>query len=132
MTLKTLNPLLIEKYRVPEDVKGVLVESVDPRSNAAELFGRGDVITEVRYKSESVIVVTPQQIEEFVEKVRKKLPTNSNSDDSSEISENTILFLVNRQGNARFVPLNIDEKASSNDNSDEDVEKEKPKKRRKN
>lgn len=132
MTLKSLNPVLIEKYKVPEDIKGVLVESVDPRSNAAELFGRGDVITEVRYKNESVVVTAPQQIEEFADKVRKKLPARPSNDESSEISENTILFLVNRQGNARFVPLNIDEKSSLNDDSEGDSEKETPKKRRKN
>jgi hypothetical protein len=111
MVLKTLTPVLADKYRVPDDVKGVLVESVDPRSNAVDLFARGDVITEVRHKSESMTVTTPAQIEEFALKIKKKIASSpAPENDSGEIVENTILFLVNRQGNSRFVPLNIDQK----------------------
>lgn len=132
MVLKSLTPVLIDKYRVPEDVKGVLIESVDPRSDIAELLARGDVITEMRYKSEAVVVTSPQHIEEFVEKIKQKMPPSTDSmNEEGETTENTILFLVNRQGNFRFVPIAIDPKQLSTDDA-KGSEKEKTKKRSKN
>jgi Do/DeqQ family serine protease len=47
ITVETLTPELAQQVNVPESVRGVVVDSVDPDSGAADVIGRGVVITAV-------------------------------------------------------------------------------------
>ncbi|MFX4221048.1 MAG: PDZ domain-containing protein [Thalassobaculum sp.] len=90
--LATLTPQLREQYGVGEEVSGVVVTEVDDTVDAADKGLReGDVIVEVA-----------QDEVRSLEDVRKLV------EDHRANGKKTILLLVNRQGEQRFIPLRID------------------------
>lgn len=105
MILKPVTPILVDRFRLAEDTKGVIVAFVDPRSEAAEKgVAAGDVISEMRFKNETIIVNQPQQVDELVHKLIKSLPA---VDQKEDVQENKILFLINRRGSLRYLPLKV-------------------------
>ena len=94
MQLSQLTPELREKFEVNEKTKGVLVTKVDEGSTAAERGIRaGDVIVEVAQEE----VTAPAQ-------VAKKV-TEANTQ-----GRRSVLVMVERQGEQRFVGLPVDNK----------------------
>ncbi|MBI3708792.1 MAG: DegQ family serine endoprotease [Proteobacteria bacterium] len=92
MTLSPLTPELRERFEVPERTRGVIVTKVDDGSNAAERGMRpGDVIVEVAQEE----VTTPGQV---VAKVK----------DAKSGGRKSVLVMVERKGEQRFVGLTID------------------------
>lgn len=89
LTLAPLNGTMREDFGVPEDIEGVVVTEVAPNSAAAERgIGRGDVIIEVGQ-----------------EPVRDPAGVASRIRDAREAGRRTVLLLVSRQGDSRYVPL---------------------------
>ncbi|WP_439817991.1 DegQ family serine endoprotease [Zavarzinia sp. CC-PAN008] len=94
MTLAGLTPELRTKFEVAEDVKGVVVTEVKPDSAAAEKGIRaGDVIVEVAQKEVGVPADVGAKIDEVQKGDRK-----------------SVLLLLNRAGDLRFVALRLDPK----------------------
>ena len=94
MQLSQLTPELREKFEVSEKTKGVLVTKVEDGSTAAERGIRaGDVIVEVAQEE----VTAPAQ-------VAKKV-TEANTQ-----GRRSVLVMVERQGEQRFVGLPVDNK----------------------
>jgi serine protease Do len=90
--LATLTPQLREQYAIAEEVEGVVVTEVDDTVDAADKGLReGDVIVEVA-----------QDEVRSLEDVRRLV------EDHRTNGKKTILLLVNRQGEQRFIPLRID------------------------
>ncbi|MDF1793064.1 MAG: DegQ family serine endoprotease [Thalassobaculaceae bacterium] len=90
--LATLTPQLREQYGITEEVDGVVVTEVDDTVDAADKGLReGDVIVEVA-----------QDEVRSIEDVRRLV------EDHRANGKKTILLLVNRQGEQRFIPLRID------------------------
>ncbi|WP_420562377.1 DegQ family serine endoprotease [Thalassobaculum sp.] len=90
--LATLTPQLREQYGITEEVEGVVVTEVDDTVDAADKGLReGDVIVEVA-----------QDEVRSLEDVRRLV------EDHRTNGKKTILLLVNRQGEQRFIPLRID------------------------
>jgi serine protease Do len=80
-----------ETYNVPADVAGVLITKVDPASEAGEKgLIEGDVIVEINQKA----VQTPQDVTEIVRK-------------AAAAGRNSVLLLVNREGDVQFVALKL-------------------------
>ena len=93
LSLANLTPELRERFSVNEDAAGVVVTEVASDSPASEKGMRaGDVIVEVAQEE----VKTPAQI---VSKI----------DDAKKAGRKSVLLLVDRQGDLRFVALNIDQ-----------------------
>jgi serine protease Do len=83
------------RLKLEPDAKGVLVEAVAPNSPAAVRGVQpGDVVLEAGQQE----VVTPQQLAEKVMVAQKQ-------------SKKSILLLINRAGDLRFVAIKLDEKA---------------------
>lgn len=81
-----------EQFKVPEDVRGVLVTGVTADSGAAEKGLRpGDVIVEVNQEE----VATPGQIAAKVS-------------EATDNDRQSVLLLVNRNGDLRFVAVRVD------------------------
>jgi len=90
--LATLTPQLREQYGIEEAVEGVVVTEVDDAVDAADKGLReGDVIVEVA-----------QDEVRSLEDVRRLV------EDHRLNGKKTILLLVSRQGEQRFIPLRID------------------------
>ena len=86
VSVETLTPELAREFDIARNLKGVLVQRVDPGSGAAEAgLERGDVILEVNRRP----VTTVEQLNRYI--------NESNSD-------STILF-VNRDGRTRYVVI---------------------------
>ena len=104
MSVSILNKDDRKIFNVPDDVNGALITKVDPRSEAAEKgLGAGDVIVEINQKS----VETPKGVIAMIKKAEKsKRPS--------------VLLLVNREGDVRFVALKLE-------NEEEDKDKDKDK-----
>ena len=68
LSLQPLNPQIIRALNLPEDVRGVVITSVDPNSDATEKgIRRGDVIISVNRQA----VTTPAQVLAAVEAARR-------------------------------------------------------------
>jgi serine protease Do len=81
-----------EKYQLGEATKGVVVTTVDQNSPAAEKGIReGDVIVEVAQEE----VGSPADVSRSIDSARKK-------------DRKSVLLLIDRQGEMRFVALRID------------------------
>lgn len=94
MRLSEITPQLRSRYRLDNDVRGVLVTGVKRNSDASEKAIRvGDVIAEVSYKP----VNSPEDIEASIADARKA-------------GKKSVLMRVMSQGVARFVVLRLDEK----------------------
>ncbi|HLH48583.1 MAG TPA: PDZ domain-containing protein, partial [Roseiarcus sp.] len=92
MELSDLSPDLRKSFQIKDNVKGVVVSSVDPNSPAAEKGLRpGDVIQEVN----QVAVTDPKDVSQAIDAAKKA-------------GKKTALLLVsNAQGDARFVALAV-------------------------
>jgi serine protease Do len=78
-------------FSVPEDVDGVIVVKVDPKSEAAEKgLSVGDVIVEINQQA----VDNPSKIAGIIEKAEKD-------------GKSSVLLLVNHEGDVRFVALRL-------------------------
>ncbi len=83
-----------KEFRIPADVEGVLVRRVDNLSEAAKKgLMPGDVIVEVNQQQ----VSTPEEVRDFIQKAIKAGRTS-------------VLLLVNREGDVRFVALRLNGK----------------------
>ena len=93
LTLSTLNAELREQLELDDAVEGLVVSNVDETSQAFEKGLRaGDLITEAGQQK----VTSIAEIEERVEEAR-------------EAGRKSLLLLVRRQGDPRFVALGLEE-----------------------
>ena len=93
MTVKSLTKNNRDDFNVPDDVDGVLVLKTNPRGQAAEKgLGTGDVIVEINQQS----VKAPKDIENVIKKAKKS-------------KRSSVLLLVNREGDVRFVALKLED-----------------------
>lgn len=94
MAVKPLDDDLRQNYAVPQNVNGVAIVSVAPMSEAGQkgLF-EGDVIVEVNQQP----VTQPEKLKEIVESAVASGKTS-------------VLLLVNREGDVRFLALKLDQK----------------------
>lgn len=91
LTLGGISDSNREEFRIPDDVQGVLVVAVADMSEAAEKgFLVGDVIMEINQQA----VSTPEDAASVIEKAGKG-------------GRNSVLLLVNREGDVRFVALRL-------------------------
>ncbi len=92
MAVGTLNDELREKYKIAKDVDGIVVLSVDADTNAAEKgMQEGDVITDAGQKPVRAVNDFQAQI-----------------DATAEAGRHSLLVLVRRDGQPRFVVLNVE------------------------
>ena len=93
LSLSGLSPALKQKYSLADDVNGVVVLDVASDSPAAEKGLRpGDVIAEVAQQE----VKAPQDVTARIE-------------DAKKAGRKSILLLIDRNGDLRFVALRIDQ-----------------------
>lgn len=89
MTVDSINAIDRRNYNIPAEVKGALVTSVEPMSEAAEKgLTQGDVITEIN----KTPVTGPGNVSTLMDSARKSGLTS-------------ILLMVNRGGDVRFIAL---------------------------
>ncbi len=95
MTVGSLSQTTRKQYNVPADVEGVIVTKVDPKGEAASKgLSEGDVIVEINQES----LARPQDAQSAIDKAAKD-------------GKGSVLLLVNREGDVRFVALKLkDEK----------------------
>jgi serine protease Do len=93
MTLSGITPELKDKYSLGDDAKGVVVVDVTTNSAAADKgFHPGDLIMEAAQEE----VKNPQDLATKIEAAKKS-------------GRKSILLLVERQGDLRFVALRVDQ-----------------------
>jgi serine protease Do len=93
LTLSGITPELKDKFSLADDAKGVVVVDVAQNSSAADKGVRpGDVIMEAAQQE----VKSPQEV-------------TSRIDTEKKAGRKSILLLVERQGDLRFVALRIDQ-----------------------
>lgn len=91
LALSPITPELTEKYKIEEDMKGVVITDVKKGSDAEERRLRpGDIIVEVSQEA----VSSPADVASQVEKAREK-------------GRKVVLLLVDKDGDMRFIPLKI-------------------------
>jgi serine protease Do len=91
MTVAVLDRTLRERFALPDDVRGLVVVEVDDDSDAFLKGMRpGDVITEVGQE----VVADPEDMRDRI-------------DAAEQAGRNSILMLVRRDGQPRFVALNL-------------------------
>jgi serine protease Do len=92
LSLQSLNPQIIRALNLPADVRGVVITSIDPGSDAAEKgIRRGDVILSVN----RVAVTTPAAVQAAV-------------DTAKRAGRTSVLLLVKRgQAPEAFVGVDI-------------------------
>ena len=84
-----LSSTLREQFSVPDDIKGVAVTNVDLKSEAIKKgVNTGDIIVEINQKT----VTTPDDVISTIENAKKE-------------KRSSVLLLLNRQGDVRFVAL---------------------------
>jgi serine protease Do len=93
LSLSAVTPELKQRFSLGDEVSGVVVTAIANDSPAAEKGVRpGDVIVEVAQEE----VKSPQQLAQKI-------------DDARKAGRKSILLLVDRQGDLRFVALRIDQ-----------------------
>jgi serine protease Do len=93
MTLSGMTPELKDKYSLGDDAKGVVVVDVAKDSSAADKgFHPGDVIMEAAQEE----VKNPEDLAAKIDEAKKS-------------GRKSILLLVQRQGDLRFVALRVDQ-----------------------
>jgi serine protease Do len=93
LSLTNLTPELRERYSLAEDSAGVVVVEVAPDSAASEKGMRaGDVIVEVAQ-----------------EEVKNSAQITAKIDEAKKAGRKSVLLLVDRQGDLRFVALKLDQ-----------------------
>ncbi len=91
ITLGSLTDGARKQFNVPDDVTGVVVTQTTPSAEAATKgIGAGDVIVEIGQEK----METPKQAKDAIEKAKKD-------------GKSSILLLVNREGDVRFVALRL-------------------------
>ena len=94
MSLAPLTPDVAQELGAPDSLKGLVVQGVDPEGAAADKgLAAGDVITEVGQKP----VTTVGELQAQVKAAR-------------DAGRKSVLVLVNRQGEPRFVALPLGDK----------------------
>jgi len=93
-TISALNETLRSSYGIGSDVEGVIITGVTPRSEVAKkgLYD-GDVIVEINQTP----VKSVAEVETLIAEAKKD-------------GRGSILILLNREGDSRFIALKIDEK----------------------
>jgi len=87
VAVENLTPDIAQQLKLPPSTRGVVIDKVDPSSNAAEAgLQEGDVIQEVNHQA----VTTAQEFHRAV---------------SSKEKDSPILLLVNRGGNTAYVAI---------------------------
>ena len=89
-----LSDALRSQFGVVQNAKGLLITAIEPRSQAAQkgLF-EGDVIEEVNQGK----VEEPADLQKAIKKAKKA-------------GRSSILMLINRDGDSRFIAIKIDDK----------------------
>lgn len=91
LSLSALSPRLRDRYELSEELDGVVITAVDGNGPAADKDLRpGDVVVEVNQQT----VTTPEDIADMVRDARDK-------------GRNKVLMLVEREGNLRFIAVDI-------------------------
>jgi serine protease Do len=94
MTIAEIGTADRETHQIPADVKGLLITKVEPASEAAEKgLAPGDVVVEINQQP----VTSPQDAADIL-------------DGAGKAGRNSVLLLVNRQGDVRFVALKLKKK----------------------
>ena len=92
MSLAVLTPQMVQEMDLPADTSGLLVQEVDPASEAAEKgLAPGDIITEAGQQPVASIS-----------------DLNARIDEAREAGRKSLLVLVRRDGEPRFVALPVD------------------------
>jgi serine protease Do len=92
MKMTSLTDEIRSQLRLPEDAKGVAVVTVDEDSDAYEKgLRKGDLIAEVGQKP----VETPEDVSKAIQAAK-------------DAGRKSVLFLVRREGNPRFVALSLE------------------------
>ena len=93
LSVVKLTASLRETFDIPQGVSGLLVDEITPGSEAARKgLMAGDVIVEMNQQA----VEEPEAVESIIEKARKN-------------KRNSVLLLINREGDVRFVALKLGE-----------------------
>jgi serine protease Do len=93
LSLSVLTPEMAQDMGLPNDAKGLLIQEVDPESEAAEKgLAPGDVITEAGQQPVATIA-----------------DLNTRIDEAREAGRKSLLVLVRRDGEPRFVALPVGE-----------------------
>jgi serine protease Do len=92
LDLASINDDLRKEYKIKDDVKGVLITQVDPKSAAAEKrIAKGEIIIEVSQKA----VETAADVEKRIDELKK------------EGRKSVLLRVQNPEGEVRFVALSL-------------------------
>jgi len=88
-TVAPLNPVMRDRFRLPDDLKGVVITEVTPGSTALERgLKPGDVIVEVQQEA----VSSPADVQKRLETQRKQ-------------NRRSVLLLIQSQDGRHWVPL---------------------------
>lgn len=91
LVLKPVTEALRESMKIPSEVNGVVISEVKNMSEAAEKgLSEGDVIVEINQQA----VTEPQQVADIIKK-------------AEDNSRKSVLLLINRAGDVRFVALRL-------------------------
>ncbi len=91
LTLNSISSDDRDENDIPDDIDGVLITDIEPLSEAAEKgLMPGDVVVELNQKA----VTNPQKASDIIEKAKKG-------------GRSSVLLLVNRGGDVRFVALRL-------------------------
>ena len=94
LELSSLSDDLRKKFKIRDDIKGVLVTGVDPSvamSDPDKRLAPGDVVVEVQYES----VGTPADMQKRIDQLK------------SQSKKIAVLLVANANGETRFVALNL-------------------------
>ena len=97
MTLQPLSDSIRQRFSISNDIKGVLIVDVNPKSSAGEKGLRpGDIIVEISQEE----VKTPQEVVDLLKKAEKE-------------NRKSALLLINRDGESRYVSIKLISDGSS-------------------
>ncbi len=92
LSISAVNDTARENFNIPDDVNGVVVVKTNPRGEAAKKgLSLGDVIVEINQQP----ITTPEELDGIIQKAEKS-------------KKSSVLLLVNREGDVRFVALKLD------------------------
>lgn len=93
LSIKPLSDLERDEFAIPQSIDGILIANVDPSSEASRKgILEGDVVVEINQQA----INTPQDMIDIVK-------------DAQKSGRRSILLLVNRSGDIRFVALRVGE-----------------------
>lgn len=92
MSVSPVNEAARQSYNIPDDVNGVVVVKTDPKGEATmKGLGMGDVIVEINQQPITDAAALNQEI-----------------NNAKKAKKSSVLLLVNREGDVRFVALKLD------------------------